>query len=36
MEAAGIVGASTGGKPRELMVHTESELEEVLRIILKQ
>jgi S-DNA-T family DNA segregation ATPase FtsK/SpoIIIE len=36
MEAAGIVGASTGGKPRELMVHTEAELEEVLRIILKQ
>jgi len=36
IEAAGIVGASTGGKPRELMVHTEAELDEVLRIILKQ
>jgi len=27
------VGASTGGKPRELMVHTEHELEEILRVI---
>jgi S-DNA-T family DNA segregation ATPase FtsK/SpoIIIE len=35
LESAGIVGASTGGKPRELMVHTESELDEVLRAILK-
>ncbi|MBL7765542.1 MAG: DNA translocase FtsK [Chitinophagaceae bacterium] len=35
LEAAGIVGATTGGKPRELMIHTESELEEVLREILK-
>ncbi len=33
LEGAGIVGASTGGKPRELMVHTESELDEILRII---
>ena len=33
LEAAGIVGASTGGKPRELMVHTEHELEEILRVI---
>ncbi len=33
MEAAGIVGASTGGKPRELMVHSEAELEEVMRAI---
>lgn len=35
LEAAGIVGASTGGKPRELMVHTESELEVILRAVLK-
>mgnify|MGYP000956160657 CR=1 FL=1 len=35
MEAAGVVGASVGGKPRELMVHTEHELEEILRGILK-
>jgi S-DNA-T family DNA segregation ATPase FtsK/SpoIIIE len=36
LEAAGIVGASiSGGKPRELMVHTESELDEILRQILK-
>lgn len=34
LEAAGVVGASTGGKPRELMVHTEAELEEILRNIL--
>jgi S-DNA-T family DNA segregation ATPase FtsK/SpoIIIE len=33
MEAAGIVGPSSGGKPRELMVHTETELEEVMRAI---
>jgi S-DNA-T family DNA segregation ATPase FtsK/SpoIIIE len=33
LEAAGIVGASTGGKPRELMVHTEHELEEILKVI---
>jgi S-DNA-T family DNA segregation ATPase FtsK/SpoIIIE len=33
LEAAGIVGASIGGKPRELMVHTESELDEILRAI---
>ncbi|GBL34628.1 DNA translocase FtsK [Filimonas sp.] len=31
LEAAGVVGSSTGGKPRELMVHTEQELEEILR-----
>jgi DNA segregation ATPase FtsK/SpoIIIE, S-DNA-T family len=30
LEAAGIVGGSTGGKPRELLVHTEAELEEIL------
>ncbi|MCC7030228.1 MAG: DNA translocase FtsK [Chitinophagaceae bacterium] len=35
LEAAGIVGASTGGKPRELMVHTETELDEILRAVLK-
>ncbi len=35
LEAAGVVGASTGGKPRELMVHTESELDEILRAVLK-
>ncbi|MCC6447464.1 MAG: DNA translocase FtsK, partial [Chitinophagaceae bacterium] len=35
MEAAGIVGPSMGGKPRELMVHTENELDEILRAILK-
>jgi DNA segregation ATPase FtsK/SpoIIIE, S-DNA-T family len=29
MEAAGIVGPATGGKPRELLVRTEQELEEV-------
>jgi S-DNA-T family DNA segregation ATPase FtsK/SpoIIIE len=34
LEAAGVVGASAGGKPRELMVHTEAELEEILRNIL--
>ncbi|HAD33683.1 MAG TPA: cell division protein FtsK [Chitinophagaceae bacterium] len=34
LEAAGVVGASIGGKPRELMVHTEAELEEILRNIL--
>jgi S-DNA-T family DNA segregation ATPase FtsK/SpoIIIE len=33
LEAAGVVGSSTGGKPRELMVHTESELDEILRNI---
>jgi DNA segregation ATPase FtsK/SpoIIIE, S-DNA-T family len=33
MEAAGIVGASSGGKPRELLVHTENELDEILRTI---
>ena len=33
LEAAGIVGATMGGKPRELMIHTESELEEILRNI---
>ncbi len=33
LEAAGVVGSSTGGKPRELMVHTEHELEEILRAI---
>jgi DNA segregation ATPase FtsK/SpoIIIE, S-DNA-T family len=33
MEAVGIVGASSGGKVRELMVHTESELDEILRTI---
>jgi len=31
LEAAGVVGASVGGKPRELMVHTEHELDEILR-----
>lgn len=35
MEAAGIVGATFGGKPRELMVHTEAELEEILRNIVR-
>jgi hypothetical protein len=35
LEAAGVVGASTGGKPRELMVHTENELDEILRAVLK-
>lgn len=35
LEAAGVVGASTGGKPRELMVHTETELDEILRAVLK-
>lgn len=33
LEAAGVVGASIGGKPRELLVHTEVELEELLRSI---
>lgn len=33
LEAAGIVGASVGGKPRELMVHTETELDEILGAI---
>lgn len=33
LEAAGIVGASIGGKPRELLVHTETELDEVLQAI---
>ncbi len=36
LEAAGVVGASTGGKPRELMVHSEIELEEILRGILNK
>lgn len=31
LEAAGIVGGSIGGKPRELMIHSEMELDEVLR-----
>lgn len=35
MEAAGIVGSSIGGKPRELLVHTEMELEEILQQIIK-
>jgi S-DNA-T family DNA segregation ATPase FtsK/SpoIIIE len=35
MEAAGIVGSSTGGKPRELLVHSEIELEEILKVIIK-
>ena len=35
LEAAGIVGPGTGGKPRDVMVHTEAELEEVLRAIIK-
>lgn len=35
MEAAGIVGASAGGKPRELLVHSEMELEEILKVIIK-
>lgn len=35
MEAAGIVGATIGGKPRELLVHTEVELDEILRSILR-
>jgi S-DNA-T family DNA segregation ATPase FtsK/SpoIIIE len=35
MEAAGIVGSSTGGKPRELLVHSEMELEEILKVIIK-
>lgn len=33
LEAAGIVGASVGGKPRELMVHTEAELDGILAMI---
>jgi len=33
LEAAGIVGAGSGGKARELMVHTEAELDEILRAI---
>lgn len=33
LEAAGIVGAGQGSKPREVMVHTEAELDEVLRAI---
>jgi len=33
LEAAGIVGATTGGKPRELLIQTEAELEEVLQAI---
>ncbi|MBK7763525.1 MAG: DNA translocase FtsK [Bacteroidetes bacterium] len=33
LEAAGIVGASVGGKPRELMVHTEVELDGILEVI---
>ncbi len=35
MEAAGIVGPSVGGKARELLVHTETELDEILRAIFK-
>lgn len=35
LEAAGIVGPGTGGKPRDVMVHTEAELEDVLRVIIK-
>lgn len=31
LEAAGIVGGSIGGKPRELLIHTEMELDDVLR-----
>ncbi|MBL7754364.1 MAG: DNA translocase FtsK [Chitinophagaceae bacterium] len=34
MEAAGIVGSSIGGKARELLVHSEMELEEILKNIL--
>ncbi|MBU3676624.1 MAG: DNA translocase FtsK, partial [Chitinophagaceae bacterium] len=36
LEAAGIVGPGTGGKPREVMVHTEAELDELLRVILNR
>lgn len=36
LESVGIVGASTGGKPRELMVHSELELEEILNTILNR
>ncbi|MGI9192244.1 MAG: DNA translocase FtsK 4TM domain-containing protein [Chitinophagaceae bacterium] len=36
LEAAGIVGPGTGGKPREVMVHTEAELDELLRGILNR
>jgi len=36
LESVGIVGASTGGKPRELMVHSEMELEEILNTILNR
>lgn len=35
LEAAGVVGPGSGGKPRDVMVHTEAELEEVLRAIIK-
>jgi S-DNA-T family DNA segregation ATPase FtsK/SpoIIIE len=31
LEKAGIVGAFKGSKAREVMVHTEAELEELLR-----
>jgi DNA segregation ATPase FtsK/SpoIIIE, S-DNA-T family len=31
IEAAGIVGPTHGGKPRELLIKTEAELEEILR-----
>ncbi|MEZ5046182.1 MAG: DNA translocase FtsK 4TM domain-containing protein [Chitinophagaceae bacterium] len=31
MEAAGIVGPTQGSKPREIMVHTEAELDVILR-----
>jgi S-DNA-T family DNA segregation ATPase FtsK/SpoIIIE len=33
LEAAGIVGATVGGKPRELLVHTETELDEIIRTL---
>lgn len=33
MEAMGIVGGSIGGKPRELLIHTEAELDELLKQI---
>jgi DNA segregation ATPase FtsK/SpoIIIE, S-DNA-T family len=34
LEAAGIVGPTSGGKPRELMVKTEAELEQILQSLM--
>ena len=30
LEAAGIVGAASGSKPRQVLIHTEYELEQML------